>query len=67
MLKTFLIYESDLIPITEYLDHQWQWPGVRDQYIWSVQRSLFDDRIILIVECDDRTECWIRLSVQEWQ
>lgn len=64
MLYTFTITEQDLMRVTDYLDAQWQWPGPYDRYIWAVQRSLIDDRVVLTVECDDATAVWISLISQ---
>lgn len=64
MLYTFTVTEQDLDRITDYLDAQWQWPGPFDRYIWAVQRSLIDDRVVLTVECDQGTAVWIGLISQ---
>lgn len=55
MLYTFMVTETALLRITDYLDGQWQWPGPFDRYIWSVQHSLIDDRVVVVVECDEKT------------
>jgi hypothetical protein len=61
MLYTFVVTEAQLDRITDYLDAQWQYPGPYDRYIWSVQRSLIDDHITLLVECDEHTATFIHL------
>ena len=61
MLYTFTVTEAALDRITDYLDAQWQYQGPYDRYIWTVQRSLFDDRVVVLVECDDRTATYLHL------
>ena len=61
MLYTFTVTEAALARITDYLDAQWQYPGPYDRYIWTVQRGLFDDRVVVLVECDDRTATYLHL------
>ena len=61
MLWTFELTEAGLLRVTDYLDAQWQWPGPYDRYIWSVQRSLIDDRVVVLIECDEKTAAWIGL------
>lgn len=61
MLYTFTVTEAALERITDYLDAQWQYPGPYDRYIWSVQRSLIDDQVTLLVECDQGTAVMLNL------
>lgn len=61
MLYTFTVTEAALDRITDYLDAQWQYPGPYDRYIWSVQRSLFDDQVTLLVKCDEQTAVVLNL------
>lgn len=65
MLYTFTVTERDLDRITDYLDAQWQYPDRLDRYIWSVQRSLIDDRVVLVIECDDRTATFLALYCRD--
>lgn len=65
MLYTYTVTEGDLDRITDYLDAQWQWPGPYDRYIWSVQRSLIDDRVVITVECDEATAVFLALLARD--
>ena len=59
MLYTFTINEAQLDRITDYLDRQYT--DRPDQYIFSVQRSLIEDRIIVIVDCSEQTAVILEL------
>lgn len=65
MLHTFTVTEARLDRITDYLDSQWQYPGPYDRYIWSVQRSLIDDWVVVVVECDDTTATFLHLLTSQ--
>ena len=61
MLYTFTVTEAALDRITDYLDSLWQYPGPYDRYIWSVQRDLYEDRVVVLVECDEKTAVFLEL------
>lgn len=63
MLYTFTVTERDLDRISDYLDSQWQYPGPYDRYIWSVQRSMVNDWVLVSVECDEVTATMLRLMI----
>lgn len=65
MLYTFTVTETGLDQITDYLDRQWQYPDRLDRYIWSVQRSLQEDRVFITVECDEATAVFLTLMVDQ--
>lgn len=65
MLYTFTVTERDLLRITDYLDGQWQYPNQLNRYIWSIQRSLIDDRVVLVVECDEVTATFLALYCRD--
>ena len=61
MLYTFLVTEHTLDKITEWLDTQYVTRP--RQYILSVQHRLFDDLLVVVIDCDDRAAVWIGLMV----
>lgn len=61
MLYTFELTEPQLDRVTAWLDSQYAHRP--DQYILSVQHRLFDDFIVVIVDCDDSAAVWIRLML----
>lgn len=63
MLYTFTVTEAGLDLISDYLDSQWQYPGAYDRYIWSVQRSIVEDWVIVSVECDEQTAVLLGLML----
>lgn len=63
MLYTFTVTEAGLDRITDYLDAQWQYPDRLDRYIWSVQRSLIDDWVVVVIDCDEPTAVFLMLMV----
>ena len=61
MLYTFLVTEAALDRVTEWLDRQYVTRP--RQYILSVQHRLFDDLLVVVIDCDDRAAVWIGLMV----
>ena len=61
MLYTFLVTEHTLDRVTEWLDTQYVTRP--RQYILSVQHRLFDDLLVVVIDCDDRAAVWIGLMV----
>ena len=61
MLYTFLVTEHTLDKITEWLDTQYVTRP--RQYILSVQHRLFDDLLVVIIDCDEGAAVWISLMV----
>jgi MoxR-like ATPase len=59
MLYTFTVNEAQLDRITDYLDRQYM--DRPDQYIFAVQRSLIEDRIVVIVDCSEKTAVILEL------
>ena len=61
MLYTFELTEAQLDRVTEWLDTQYL---LRPrQYILSVQHRLFDDFIVVVIDCDEGAAVWISLMV----
>ena len=63
MLYTFTVTESELNKISDYLDRKWLQDLRPNQYIWGIQRSLIDDRVLVTVDCDDKTATIIGLMI----
>ena len=61
MLYTFLVTEHTLDKITEWLDTQYVTRP--RQYILSVQHRLFDDLLVVIIDCDEGAAVWISLML----
>ena len=61
MLYTFLVTEHTLDKITEWLDTQYVTRP--RQYILSVQHRLFDDLLVVVIDCDEGAAVWISLMV----
>ena len=61
MLYTFLVTEHTLDKITEWLDTQYVTRP--RQYILSVQHRLFDDLLVVIIDCDEGAAVWISLMI----
>lgn len=63
MLYIFTVTESELNKISDYLDKKWLQDIRPNQYIWGIQRSLIDDRVLVTVDCDDKTATIIGLMI----
>lgn len=61
MLYTFLVTEAALDRVTEWLDTQYV--SRPRQYILSVQHRLFDDLLVVIIDCDEKAAVWISLMI----
>ena len=61
MLYTFLVTEEVLDRVTEWLDTQYV--SRPRQYILSVQHRIFDDLLVVVIDCDERAAVWISLMV----
>ena len=61
MLYTFLVTEHTLDRVTEWLDTQYVTRP--RQYILSVQHRLFDDLLVVVIDCDERAAVWIGLMI----
>ena len=61
MLYTFLVTEAALDRITEWLDTQYV--ARPRQYILSVQHRLFDDLLVVVIDCDEGAAVWISLMI----
>ena len=61
MLYTFLVTEHTLDKITEWLDTQYE--ARPRQYILSVQHRLFDDLLVVVIDCDEGAAVWIGLMI----
>ena len=61
MLYTFLVTEAALDRITEWLDTQYVTRP--RQYILSVQHRLFDDLLVVVIDCDEGSAVWISLMI----
>ena len=61
MLYTFLVTEHTLDKITEWLDTQYVTRP--RQYILSVQHRLFDDLLVVVIDCDEGAAVWISLMI----
>ena len=61
MLYTFLVTEHTLDKITEWLDTQYVTRP--RQYILSVQHRLFDDLLVVVIDCDECAAVWIGLMI----
>lgn len=59
MLYTFLITEAVLDRVTAWLDSQYV--SRPDQYILSVQHRIFDDLLVVVIDCDESSAVWIGL------
>jgi hypothetical protein len=62
MLYTFTVTEAGLDRITDHVDAQWP-----HRYIWSVQRSLIDDWVVVVIDCDEPTAVFLMLMVGDHQ
>ena len=61
MLYTFLVTEEVLDRVTEWLDTQYVTRP--RQYILSVQHRLFDDLLVVVIDCDEGAAVWIGLMI----
>jgi hypothetical protein len=61
MLYTFVITEATLDRITDYLLTHYTDPS--PQYIYAVQRSLFEDQIIVGIDCSESTAVLLTLML----
>jgi hypothetical protein len=61
MLYTFLLTEPQLVRVTAWLDTQYV--DRPRQYILSVQHRLFDDLVVVVIDCDEVSAVWIGLMV----
>lgn len=59
MFYTFTVNQTQFERISDYLDsHYVDRPN---QYIFAVQRSLFEDRLVIIVDCSEQTAVILEL------
>ena len=56
MLYTFEFTNSQLMRVDDWLSQQGG-----NQYIIAVQRRLFEDSVITIIDCDPATAVWLAL------
>lgn len=61
MLYTFELTEAALDRVTEWLDRQYVTRP--RQYILSVQHRLFDDLLVVVIDCDEDSAVWIGLML----
>jgi hypothetical protein len=59
MLYTFTVNESEFDRITDYLDRSYL--DRPNQYIFAVQRSLFEDRLVVCIDCSEATAIILEL------
>lgn len=59
MLYTYLLSESALARVDDYLANHWQ--ENQHEYILGVQHRLTDDLVLVMIECDAKTAVWLEL------